>query len=96
MAQGLQVFNSTGLEIFNSSNRTLKVVKTLQVVPNTTTVITSDVFLKDTPTYIITPLIVADFQHLITVNFAGNKATVNIGNLPSTFFTKSLIILGVY
>ena len=96
--QGLQVWDDNGIEVFNSSNRTLKVIRTLPMVASTNTVFYSDLFLQEEPTYLITPLITGDFQYDVQVSFDGNQCTVNIGDLANNYdyFDNSIIIIGVY
>ena len=97
MAQGLQVFDENGKEVFSSSTRTFKVVASLKIERNSTRYVYSDLFLKDSPTYFVTPLLALGVGKDVQVSFSGNSCKVVIGDIiDRKVIDHTLVVIGVY
>ena len=93
MAIGLQVFDSTGVSIINTSSQVSSVLGNISIPAEGTYYITDVRFSLGTPF-----IIASEFYDgaLITESFAGTKYTITITRLQFGNFEPFSIIYGVY
>lgn len=93
MAQGLQVFDENGVNIFDTNTQNTKILGLVEKTNNNdhTEYIYSDLFITNTPFFIITPPSINIASSNIQIFFIGNKCEVrHKANM------KYKIIVGVY
>ena len=98
MAQGLQVFDENGKEIFNSSTRAFKVLDQFNLVPNTTKVVTHPLIAEQEVVYFVTPPVMGGYD-FITASKNGSSYTITVNKDAKNDYqltTTFKITVGVY
>lgn len=85
MAQGLQLWDSSGnIQLDTSTETTTFLTKLSVTEPNKTTYFTDTSLTEGTPFYIITPMN-TPYSPFITVSITGNQATIVTKPIPSNW-----------
>lgn len=102
MGQGIQVFNTSGGIVFDTSTKTIKVLHKVSLSPNASWDFTHPLLATDSPFYIITPVATGNLINDINVTRLSNGFRVQTGSFKGSsgkFYPNANmleIVIGVY